>query len=357
MEIILTKEQQNMLDYVDANIKSAPFITVGGVAGSGKSTCLSELAEKYNGFSVVAFTGKAANVLQRKGIDRARTIHSTIYKPFTDDNGKIKFTKRKYNELNCDGFLIDESSMLSERLFNDLSSYGMPLVFFGDHAQLEPIGSEFNLMKNPDIKLETIHRNANNIAKFAHHIRMGEKPATYKHFNNEVAMIRESLLTDDTAMKFEQIICGFNKSRIAMNTRMRKALGYRNIINKGEKIICLKNNNELFIFNGMQGVVKLLKGKQTIEFEANDEIFELKIDYNQFGKEKVLDSANDNRDVGYFDYAYCITCHKAQGDEFNSVCVIDHSNFEKAWDPSRWAYTAATRARKQLLWCLQDRYN
>ena len=52
--------------------------------------------------------------------------------------------------------------------------------------------------------------------------------------------------------------------------------------------------------------------------------------------------------ISRFEFAYAITCHKAQGSEFDSVVVFDES-----WlfgeDRFRWLYTAITRAKKRLL--------
>ena len=48
-----------------------------------------------------------------------------------------------------------------------------------------------------------------------------------------------------------------------------------------------------------------------------------------------------------FDYAYCITCHKSQGSEFDKVLVFDE--YMKGTDHARWLYTAATRAKKKLI--------
>jgi hypothetical protein len=49
-----------------------------------------------------------------------------------------------------------------------------------------------------------------------------------------------------------------------------------------------------------------------------------------------------------FEFAYAVTCHKAQGSEFDFVIVFDESwafNEEK----NRWLYTAITRAKEKLL--------
>jgi hypothetical protein len=48
-----------------------------------------------------------------------------------------------------------------------------------------------------------------------------------------------------------------------------------------------------------------------------------------------------------FDYGYCITCHKAQGSEYDKVLVLEE--FLRGSDHDRWLYTAATRAKEKLV--------
>ncbi len=48
-----------------------------------------------------------------------------------------------------------------------------------------------------------------------------------------------------------------------------------------------------------------------------------------------------------FDYAYAITCHKAQGSEADKVVVIG-TGFGDFDIRKRWLYTAITRAKKEL---------
>ena len=77
------------------------------------------------------------------------------------------------------------------------------------------------------------------------------------------------------------------------------------------------------------------------------ELFEkIKYDPDQFGKEK--NEFEFSQDTNPFDYAYCITAHKAQGDEWENVLVIEQQC--KNWSHKRWAYTAASRAKKTLKW-------
>ena len=48
-----------------------------------------------------------------------------------------------------------------------------------------------------------------------------------------------------------------------------------------------------------------------------------------------------------FDYGYCITCHKAQGSEYDKVLVFEE--YLRGSDHARWLYTAATRAKEKLV--------
>lgn len=349
--ITLTEEQKKAVDNIIDIAKTERLAVFGGAAGAGKSTCLTHIYKLFPNYAIATFTGKASNVLHKKGLADSQTIHSLIYNVKSDTKGNPRFTLKSKYEMNYAGFLLDEASMIGEDLFNDLLSFDVPIICFGDHAQLEPIGSKFNLMAKPDVKLETIHRNANNIAKFAHFIRMGEKPINYKHFDKQVQITSRKNATVDKLSQYEQVICGFNKTRLSINNAMRKYFKHNDKLSEGEKIICLKNNRDLKIFNGMQGTVKQLMRNNRIVFETNGKKLYLELDKRQFGKEKLLEDCNDNPDLGYFDFAYCITCHKSQGDEWESVCVIDESQC-KIWDASRWAYTAATRAKEQLLWCI-----
>jgi hypothetical protein len=48
------------------------------------------------------------------------------------------------------------------------------------------------------------------------------------------------------------------------------------------------------------------------------------------------------------DYSYAITCHAAQGDEWDRVLVIEESC--PYWNQTRWNHIAGRRAAKLLLW-------
>lgn len=349
-DIELTEEQKNVILFVREKHKKSKYISMGGYAGTGKSTCLKEIAKFCPNFAICAYTGKACNVLKRKGVHTAETIHSTIYDVKVDEDNEPVFTLKRKNAIGCAGFIVDEASMVSEEIFDNLLWFGLPIIFIGDHGQLEPIGTEFNLMKNPDVKLETIHRNANNIAKFADYLRRGWEAINYNSPDNTVIIKKKGGITPNEMKSCNQIICAYNKTRLSINNFMRKQYNFEGKINPGEKIICLKNNRNLGIFNGMQVIVDSVRGKRLIFKNDIGKKFDILVDPGQFGTEKLLEYANTNNEVGYFDYAFCITCHKSQGDEWNNILVLEERS--SIWDHKRWTYTAASRARESIIWAV-----
>lgn len=330
-----------------------PVIKLGGFAGSGKSTVIAHLIRALPNFSVCAFTGKAANVLRKKGLP-ATTIHSLIYAPQRDNSGNIILDKNGNPifilspDIQCEGIIVDEASMVSHEIYQDLTSFNLPIIFVGDHGQLEPVNSDFNLMKEPDLKLEKIHRNAGEIARFAEFIRKGHIPSAFgRRFSTKDIYFISRNQMDNYLLEVDQIICAFNKSRVEINDKVRKKLNYKDTLVAGERIMCLRNNAPIGLFNGMQGVVEKIKKKNKIIFNSDNESFIVSYDSYQFGQER-YEIDRDRDAPNPFDYAYCITAHKSQGDEWESVMVKEE--ICNKWNHVRWAYTSASRAKKKLIW-------
>lgn len=355
-DIELTKEQQEVYDNVLQSIKTKQVTTLGGYAGTGKTSLIQKLIEKLPNWKVAAFTGKAANILRKKNILDASTIHSAIYVPCLDHNGNILYDKNGVpmfmlnHSVECDGFVIDEASMIPEELQNDLESLGVPVLYVGDHGQLEPIGRDNYLMKNPDFKLETIHRNAGEIAYFCEFIRRGYNVQGFKQYAKksvEFISRKEAEKQWETA---DQIICAFNKTRVEINKNVRKKLGFNPEWPEiGDKIMCLKNNSQSKLFNGMQGYVKSFdkKIKNKFTFESDGRDFDVIFDPKQFNKEKI-EGFGKKDDPMPMDYCYAATCHKCQGDEFDIGYVLQQPC--DLWDSVRWNYTAASRFKQKVFW-------
>jgi exodeoxyribonuclease-5 len=143
------------------------LLTIGGFAGVGKSSLLGVFAaETKLRVAYCAFTGRAASVLQRKlraaGCNAAvTTIHRLIYLPVIDSKTEEVLGWKKRQHLDgIDLIVIDEASMVSGKMLDDLKIYGKPILAVGDHGQLPPVMDSGDLMKNPDLRLEKIHRQA-----------------------------------------------------------------------------------------------------------------------------------------------------------------------------------------------------
>jgi exodeoxyribonuclease-5 len=343
--IQLTTEQQSAVDSAVETInKGGQLYRIGGYAGTGKTTVAKSIVEQLENPCCCAFTGKAAYRLREKGLDGTMTIHRAIY---DYDPGSKKFHLKPYIEESY--FLIDEGSMISLDLWRDLQSFGRPVIMLGDPGQLEPVGSDPRLMHEPDVVLNQIHRQAadSGIIQFATNIRLRtHRPdMTYR----DVEVVRGAKPCQNDLEHADIVLCGYNRTRIRYNTAIRKMRGFDGLLQQGEKIIILRNNIELGVFNGQILTVDDVEPEGTISVTAHcvtddGERLALPLLKKQFNNMKL--EQGDFRSIALADYGYCITVHKSQGSEWDSVLVIDEQC--EYWNATRWRYTAITRAAKEL---------
>lgn len=318
-----------------------------------------------------SYTGKATRVLSQKlyeqksvfGNDYVGTIHSLIYSPETNSKGEIIGWSRKL-DLQFDLIIIDEASMVDEQIWQDLLSYKIPIIAVGDHGQLPPIRGKFNLMEKPMIKLEQIHRQAkdNPIIKLSINAREnGEvKPNFYaggvmkiEKSNQEARSIIQELLESYTSEML--ILCGYNWSRVELNNQVREYLYFESPEPKAnDRVICLKNNHQKGIFNGMLGSIYSIEDVDEdnyyaeIDMDGEDKLFRGLIAKEQFGNEKTLQDIK-NKEVNLFDFGYAMTVHKAQGSQAKRVLLFEQ-RFKNMGDSEwkKWLYTGITRAEEEL---------
>src|SRR5216684_1398805 len=134
---------------------------LAGYAGTGKSTVAGLILRDVNVRAVTAtYTGKAAHVLRRKGVD-ARTIHSLIYEPIPDSD-PVRFRLAEESDLwDADLLVIDEVSMVDDDIADDLRAFGKKILVLGDPGQLPPIrGAGAFTRREPDFFLTEVHRQA-----------------------------------------------------------------------------------------------------------------------------------------------------------------------------------------------------
>lgn len=361
--VILTDEQQLALNLICTWFLSSPNqqYKLGGYAGTGKTTIIKTLLSSLACNKVVcAFTGKACNVLQRKGI-YAQTIHSLIYDCYQDPQTKQwHFDKKSTLPGNPKLIIVDEASMLSTELFNDLKAYGKKLLFVGDPGQLEPVGDNPNLMLQCDNVLSKIHRQAESspIITLAGNVRTNQGGClTHRNVGGEL-IIKSKTITPENILAASQLICAKNLTRQAFNKNVRAAKGQVTptpVI--GDKIIVLRNNLSFSVFNGMILFIDSIEKETAESWECNvhDELNHtfknLPIWKTGFLGVIKKDTHIPKKYV-YCDYAYAITCHKSQGSEWDHVIVFDEWMPPQVWDMARWRYTAITRAAKKLTYLI-----
>jgi exodeoxyribonuclease-5 len=263
--------------------------------------------------------------------------------------------------------------MIPVDMWELLLSHNVHVIALGDPGQLPPIDGESELLAHPHVFLDEVVRQAQDseIIRLSMDIRNGVSLKPYK--GNEVIIISKSQLNDFYFSGADQIIAAKNITRNDINWHCRKIKFGNDVPNypiEGEKAICLKNywsvlsDSEDPLINGMIGELSGINFRHDVvnygdmmngNFKIGDKnkFRQLFMDYKLFAESKqTINSDNWMEFRGMakpmlFDYAYCITCHKSQGSEFDKVLVFNE--YMKSTDHKRWLYTAATRAKKKLI--------
>ncbi len=372
---------------------------IAGYAGTGKTFLSSVIAEELAGEKIAfcAFTGKAALVMQQRGMP-ATTIHQLIYNnelklvPIKNDDGKIIFKKKMVSVLKerldpkPSLIIVDESSMVSEKILNDLIQFNIPIIAVGDPFQLPPVGSkDSDLLMNPNVTLEEIMRQdeGSPIVYLAEKIRKGISLSENESMPGCIWQMSKDAVDSDTENIFkwaDQIIAGRNASVAKINKMAREYMGFTNTLPMvGDKIICKRNDwGQILIngtlptslVNGLIGYCTQVNQREHYEdvpwrnepVKTIEHVLNLRPSFEEKAEfEEIIynpDSFYENKETRQwmkkmiFQFAYCITCHAAQGSEWDNVVLYDDS-WPDNNDPlfqARWRYTGVTRASKKLVW-------
>ena len=361
-----------------------PYYYYSGAAGTGKTTVIhkviDDLGLTMNQVMSCAYVGKAVLVLLRHGLP-ASTIHSLIYRPclstkkeiVLDEFGNPKEINKKKMEFilkdrldkDIKLIVVDEMAMVSDKLREDILSFGIPVILTGDGNQLPPVIGTSSILDNPDFVLTKIMRQAEgDPIVYLSQCVLNDIPIDYGMYGKSKVVqsvpIDHSILTD-----YDMIICAKNKTREELNNRIREeVLNYEDIKPRlGDKLICRKNDwqeclNGIYLTNGLVGFItgidycSMYRDKIYIDFRPDfmEESFEkLTLDYKYFKAtwQEKKDYGFSFKDDERFEYAYAITAHLSQGSEYEDVLFMD----EKFHDPltlKRLRYTAITRARNSI---------
>lgn len=251
-----------------------------------------------------------------------------------------RFFRREELDRDYGVIVVDEASMVTDDMLADLLVFGVPILAVGDHGQLPPVKGTGTLMKNPDLRLEKIHRQAegNPIIALSKYIRErgdiddsledGEAftilPMRKMSRYLERRWTAANLAADPLG---SLLISWTNKMRVNLNYDAREALGFKDEPpSKGEVLICLKNAPP--IYNGMRGVLRdhprKFSDPQAPKWSVNIDFLEdrqkaegILISEHQFFAEKTIDY-DQARELGVsmaklgqlYDFGYALTCHK-----------------------------------------------
>jgi exodeoxyribonuclease V alpha subunit len=353
-----------------------------GGPGTGKSTTVRSIVAlaraRRHRVILAAPTGRAAKRLAELTGQDARTIHRLLK---LQPGGDAVFNEE--NPLDADLIVIDEASMLDIFLFNTLLKAippGAHLLLVGDVDQLPSVGPG-NVLGDviesgvvPTVRLSVVFRQAEQsaIIRNAHRINQGQMPQwgrSIRDFafarliegddtpDHAAEMIRD-LVADRLPRAYDlepgeiQVLCPMNGGAAGtrrLNETLQEALNPATgkpelrstgrVIRAGDRLIALRNNYQLEVFNGDLAVVERVN--------PVDHILQLRLD--------------DGRRVAVpfhqadeFGHAFAISVHRAQGSEFRAV-VMPLLTAHYLLLQRNLLYTAITRARELVVLVGQTR--
>ncbi|MCB9897446.1 MAG: ATP-dependent RecD-like DNA helicase [Planctomycetes bacterium] len=351
-----------------------PVSVITGGPGVGKTTlvrCLVDvLHEEGCEVSLAAPTGRAARRLEQATGREAATLHRLLQLRPTGAG----FLVDRSEPLKTDVLIVDETSMVDIALMAQIVSalpLGASLVMVGDVDQLPSVGpgevlrSLITSETIPVARLTTIYRQAEHsgIVRVAHEINAGRVPCFDEGQGGQAFWVERpdaegavdalcALLAERIPQVFGlhplrdvQVLTPMHKGpvgTVALNVVLRAALNppapgkveierYGRTYRAGDKVMQVRNNYELDVFNGDVGILKRLS-------EADGGM----VDF-------------DGREVAYgldqlseLEPAFAITCHKSQGSEFPAVLLpLFRSQYMML--RRNLVYTAFTRAKRLLV--------
>lgn len=378
----LTDKQREGLEIIEQRYSSgAPYVTVAGLAGTGKTYLIRRALEELDigptEYKMATFTGKAALVLRQRGFE-AVTLHKLLYKsiPIKGRKGKedgfIHVPKKKGEGMKgIKVIVIDEISMVPNPILKEAAKHEIFIIALGDPFQLPPIGEDNGLLQSPHIFLDEVVRQAkgNSIIELAHRVRNYDgAPIEVKNDDN-IMVVYQDEMVDGMLGWADQILCSRNETRKKFNSLTRKTLGYSGSLpEEGEKVIFTKNNwdrvnsSGYALVNGLIGTVSdIRKGRNmgllgqlftaNVEADFSSAPFEdVVIDGNTFRGIDTIQPRGRGKEremVEEADFGYCITVHKSQGSEFDNVLLLEE-RLNRAID-LRVLYVGVTRAAKKLV--------
>lgn len=332
---------------------SNPRVTViNGGAGCGKTTIIrviaQSLSEANEPIAIASFAGKAAARVREATGFHASTIHALL--KYIPSQG---FTAPSFDGQTS--VIIDEASMVPAFLIYEIVKRNpRRLILVGDEAQLPPVGAgaPFHDLVRHGLAhtVTTCYRNAEAVYQAANAVRAGNIPTSARSEHETFTLV--SVRGPAAAQRYAEAILqhmDFMQDIIiaprngeakdaspatvnALNAAVMRHLGQEKVVEPNARIICLKNDPGLHVWNGTVCQVNAVD-IDGVAYVTTDDGTEAKLP-ESYLREHVAP-------------AYALTIHKAQGSQFRRVVVItlyrDEANglLDRAM-----LYTAITRARE-----------
>lgn len=384
------KQQEGLKIALERHKANEKYTVIAGFAGTGKSTLVKFIIDALDvdkdKVAYATYTGKAAEVLRKKGNPNAMTLHKLLYDSIPRQGGGFIRIPKKMLEYKI--IVVDEVSMVPKSMIDMLLNHKVYVIFLGDPFQLPQIDKKetHTLLDKPHIFLDQVMRQAaeSEIIQLTMKIRNGEDIPFMK--GNEVIVIPRKELVTGHLLWADNIICATNATRHGVNKQMRELLGYEGELCPHEKIIIKRNYWEDCnedgdaLVNGTVGTVDNIfesmiqlpgyikndrhriptimaeftpdggKSFGTVDFDKDFMLNETPcVDWRvayQVGRLR-----NKLGDIlpKQATYGYALTCHASQGSEWEKVLVMEESFPFVKEEHKRWLYTAATRAAEKLV--------
>ena len=329
-------------------------------------------------------TGRAAQRISELTGDEAKTLHRMLEVSWDKQDNPV-FNKNERNQLKCDALIVDEVSMVDTYIFESLMRalpIGCRLILVGDSDQLPSVGPG-NILSDltesgivPVVRLNEIFRQAQQslIVTNAHKIVNGEMPVLnsadkdffFLNRNNksDVTNVIIDLCTSRlpkaygySAFENIQVLSPSKKGELGtaeLNHKLQSALNPKSddkaeavigskTFRVGDKVMQIKNNYDILwyrengetgegVFNGDIGIIERIDKKAKV----------IKINFYDKTATLTFEHASE------LDFAYAVTVHKSQGNEFDAVVMPMFSGPPQLYYRNL-LYTAVTRAKKTLI--------
>lgn len=356
------------------------FLVITGGAGAGKTHTVNSiikfLEHKNKNVNIVltAPTGRASRRMSEVTNRHAQTIHKLL-----GLRSEADFNSNYNIELNADYIICDECSMIDAHLFLKLlrvaKDNNISLILVGDKSQLAPVGVGLvfkDLVESgvvPTVILDKLFRQAQesqinlNARKVLNGVKSDDKDGLTFDINKQdffffpaknpmdirrlILASIDKLISLGTSLSDIVVLSSLKKTTLGVveinkmmqahynppSSTKEEVKGNTYTFREGDKVMQIKNNYDLNVFNGDIGVVK--------KIDNDEEIIIVSYDYHD---EDVLYEFSMLDELSL---SYSMTVHKAQGSEFPVVLMpMDNLLVNLS---RNILYTSITRAKKRFV--------